>query len=170
MSRRINPAMIGSLEGRGIPAADPEAAFRFDRERLARDWSQRHFARAAGLGTLGINNMLITPSGCCGRLGSIVTALDAVPDTPLEDELCIYKRSRRCRACVLRCGSGALTEQGFDRRKCYAVVRENAARFTDLGSSYGDEPGTEGSEVCGKCTTCIPCAFMKEGIIGNPGP
>lgn len=163
MIRRINKALIDWLAFTGAESRDPDAAYCFDRERLVSEWSQRHVAWAAGLGTFGINNMLITPTGCCGRFGSIVTDSALKTDQPLAGELCIYKKTGQCRACVARCPSKALTLQGFDRKKCYELVSRNAKIFTGLGISYeeaGNDPGI-GSEVCGKCTTCIPCAFME---------
>lgn len=163
MIRRINKALIDWLASTGAESREPEAAYRFDRERLVSEWSQRHVAWAAGLGTFGINNMLITPTGCCGRFGSIVTDLTLETDRPLAGELCIYKRTGQCRACIARCPSKALTLKGFNRKSCYELVSRNARIFTGLGSSYsgtGNGPVT-GSEVCGKCTTCIPCAFME---------
>ena len=43
-------------------------------------WSQRHVARIAGLGSFGMNQMLITESGCCGRFFSVIT------DVPCEHD------------------------------------------------------------------------------------
>ncbi len=62
----------------------------------------------AGLGTFGLNNMLITAAGCCGRLSTVVTNLRVTADTPLLTENCLYKKSGRCGLCVKRCPSGAL--------------------------------------------------------------
>lgn len=63
-----------------------------------------------------------------------------------------------------RCPSGALTPEGFDRHKCYAVLLKNAAIYNNLGTSYTDANGnavSSGSDVCGKCVTSIPCAFTS---------
>jgi Uncharacterized Fe-S protein len=164
MFRELNEAVVSELKKKGYDAAVPKDAFTFDQQELISNWSQRHFARAAGLGTFGINNMLITKTGCCGRYGTIVTNLDLEPDQPLEEELCFYLKNGRCAACVRRCPSGALTPQGYDRHKCYQVLRENAQRYRDFGSSYTDEegeaPNSVGSEVCGKCATNVPCSFF----------
>ena len=128
------------------------------------NWSQRHFAKAAGLGTFGINNMLITKSGCCGRYSTIVTNLDVEPDQPLTEDDCIYKKSSRCGACISRCPSGALTDKGYDREKCYKVLKKNAELYTKFGGSSSDETGnpsnSSGSEVCGKCVSNVPCSFL----------
>ncbi len=68
--------------------------------------------------------MLITKIGCCGRYSTIVTNLDVKPDSPLEDEFCLYKKNKSCGICVKHCPSGALTLDGYDRHKCYVVLRK----------------------------------------------
>lgn len=60
--------------------------------------------------------------------------------------------------------TGALMDKGFDRKKCYLVLRKNAERYTEFGSSYDAGTGKDyvsGSEVCGKCVTNVPCAFLE---------
>lgn len=109
--------------------------------------------------------MLITKSGCSGRFYTIVTNLDIVPDNPIEKELCIYKKNGSCKICIKNCPVGALSEAGYDRKKCYSMLRENAAIYTEFGSSYLDETGEKsnrmGSDVCGKCVTSSPCAYFN---------
>lgn len=165
MLRKLNLHLIGFLEGLGYHAAVSKEASTFDQNKLISNWSHRHFAVAAGLGTFGINNMLITKSGCCGRLTTLVTNLDVEPDSPLPTELCLYKKNGSCGICVKRCPMGALSTTGYDRQKCYLLCRENASIYTEFGSSYVDATGaqanSEGSEVCGKCVTASPCAFWN---------
>jgi epoxyqueuosine reductase QueG len=161
----LNRHMISFLAERGYRAAVSREASVFDREEITSRWSQRHIACLAGLGTFGLNNMLITEAGCCGRFGSVVTDLDVPPDAPLETEYCLYRRNGTCGACVRRCPTGALTAGGFDRRVCYARCLENARVYTQFGSSYaakaGEAPEDSGSEVCGKCLTGLPCSLKK---------
>ena len=114
------------------------------------NWSQRHLAYAAGLGTFGINNMLITAKGCCGRYNSIVADIPVEPEHRKEQENCLYKSRGICRKCVKNCFSGALTTEGIDRKKCYETCKKNEEKL--------------GAEVCGKCDTDIPCAFTAPGI------
>ncbi len=112
---------------------------------LKSNWSQRHLAYASGLGTFGINNLLITKEGCCGRYGSIVADIPVEPEYALKEENCLYKSKGLCKKCVENCFSGALTVDGFDRVKCKEACSKNAERVD--------------AEVCGKCATNIPCAF-----------
>ena len=161
---KLNEYIISELRKLGYHADVSPEAFTFDQKILKSNWSHRHFAKIAGLGTFGINNMLITKFGCCGRYSTIVTNLDVTPDSPLEDEFCLYKKNGSCGLCVKHCPSGALTLDGYDRHKCYVVLRKNAELYTEFGSSYTNEsddcPNSVGSEVCGKCVVNKPCTFF----------
>lgn len=161
----LNTHLIKYLENIGYKAAVSKEASTFHREKLISNWSQRHFAYAAGLGTFGLNNMLITKSGCCGRYSTLVTNLDVEPDSPLPEELCLFKQNGSCGICVKNCPMEALNVSGYERQKCYSLLRENAKIYTEFGSSYVNETGenanSEGSEVCGKCITASPCAFWR---------
>jgi len=140
--------LVEQLAGIGIKAAFQPPTHNFDRQRLVSVWSHRHVAEICGLGSFGLNHMLITPSGCAGRLGSLV--LDQLlPPTPRNDRpVCRHFTKQTCLACVRRCPSGALTVEGLDRHRCYAYLLAVAAHFSDLGTC----------DVCGKCLTG-PCAL-----------
>jgi epoxyqueuosine reductase QueG len=158
----LNEHLIDWLGQRGYKGMVPQQAGTYDLGRLMSDWSFRHIAYAAGLGTFGINNMLITEKGCCGRYNTVVTNLDVIPDRPRTDELCLYKKSGKCGVCVKHCPVGALTLDGYDRFKCRSVLMENAAVYTEGGGTYVDDSGegnSPGTDVCGKCITQSPCAF-----------
>ena len=62
----------------------------FDFKTLMARWSHKHLGYIAGLGRFGVNAQFITPSGCAGRLGSLVTEAE-FGDNPLvsEKELCL---------------------------------------------------------------------------------
>lgn len=162
---KLNSHIIEKLQECGYKGGIHPKTSTFNKEKLISDWSYRHFAYAAGLGTFGINNMLITPEGCCGRYNTVVTNLDVEPDSPVKEEYCLYKKNGSCGICIRNCPSHALTAEGFDRHKCYEILMKNAEIYTDFGSSYTNEDGKGanscGSDVCGKCITQSPCAFWK---------
>lgn len=89
-------------------------------------FSHRHAAFLAGLGTFGVNNMLLTPEyGPRVRFGSVITAAELPPDPLREEDLCT-----RCMACVRMCPASALGEEGYpagltDKKAC----AENSARL-----------------------------------------
>lgn len=144
MMAKLNVYLVEELKKLGYQAAASNAVM--DYEILKSNWSHRHIAYAAGLGTFGINNMLITKDGCCGRYNSIVANIPVEPDHHLEAENCLYKSKGICKKCVENCFSGALTIEGFDRKKCYETCEKNVELY--------------GVDVCGKCVTNIPCAFI----------
>ncbi len=165
MLARLSRHLAEWLAKRGYAAASPAEALVFDRVNITCRWSQRHAAKIAGLGSFGLNNMLITERGCCGRLGSLITAMDVEHDKPWDKEACLYKRNGSCGVCAARCPAGALSPEGFDRVKCYAQCLKNAEVHRGYGNSYASAAGGEaeesGSEVCGKCLAGVPCAFRR---------
>ncbi|MBQ4595991.1 MAG: epoxyqueuosine reductase, partial [Firmicutes bacterium] len=119
-----------------------------------------------GLGTFGLNNMLITDKGCSGRYNCLVTNLEVEADSPKKEEACLYIKDGTCGACMVKCPAGAISPDGFDRHKCYEQCLKNAAVYTGFGSSYAettenDAAPTYGSEVCGKCIAGMPCAYRE---------
>jgi epoxyqueuosine reductase QueG len=112
------------------------------------DWSHRHVAYIAGLGNFGLNNMLITAQGCCGRVGSLVTSHPILPDPRPEGPSCLFKFDGSCRKCIRRCVNDALVEDSFDRFRCYAMLLKNVEEHKNVG--YAD--------VCGKCLVAVPCS------------
>ena len=147
--RALGEHMKGLLEALGYESMAPPATHNFDRERLISDWSHRHAAYIAGLGTFGLNNMLITHRGCCGRIGSLITSLAVTADERPTQERCLYRHNSSCMLCVGRCVGSALFPDRFERNKCYAMCQENEARFKDLGKA----------DVCGKCLVGLPCSL-----------
>lgn len=142
----LNRHLQQMIEGWGYHAATPEGIGTLGADRIYSNWSQRHIACAAGLGTFGVNNMLITKDGCCGRYFTLVTDLPIEPDSPLKGENCLYKRNGSCGLCVRRCPAGALhCDAPFDRGACYAQLRDNETDFAE--------------KVCGKCVVGLPCTF-----------
>ncbi|WP_027398211.1 epoxyqueuosine reductase [Anaerovorax odorimutans] len=162
---KLNEHLIKKLKEKGYNASIAQDSLTFDQKTLKSNWSQRHFAYAAGLGTFGLNNMLITKQGCCGRFSSIVTNLNVETDHPIKEDYCLYKKYGTCGICVKNCPVKALKKEGYDRHLCYGVLQKNAEIYTDFGSSYVDEtginPNSVGSDVCGKCITQSPCAFWN---------
>lgn len=82
----------------------------------------------------------------------------------MKTEQCLYKQKKTCGVCVKHCPVNALTYEGYDRKKCYAMCRENAQEHTEFGSSYLNSAGevnAAGSEVCGKCVTYAPCTYKE---------
>ncbi len=149
------------LEDLGYEATVPELADFYKFQKLpggyAYNWSQRHIAYAAGLGTFSVNDGLITPSGIAVRCGSVVTSAGIEPSPrPYKDYLanCLFY-SEGCRRCMDRCPAGAITEKGHDKNKCYEFLM---VRQKEILKEMGREDGYIGRYLgCGLCQTKVPC-------------
>jgi len=125
----------------------------FDVKKLISNWSHRHIAYIAGIGTFGINNMLITKNGCCGRFGSIIVNYEFDEYKPAVEikEKCLNKQNGSCGLCQKRCVVAAFNNSTFDRHSCYNQCLDNAEYRKEIGYAT----------VCGKCLVDLPCS-MKE--------
>jgi epoxyqueuosine reductase len=118
----------------------------------ASTWSERHAAYAAGLGTFGLSDGLITPVGKAMRAGSVVANMLVEPSPrPYTDHhaYCLFYSEGTCGKCMSRCPVGAITEKGHDKRICSKyldVTKEYVTRHYGF-SGYG----------CGLCQTGVPC-------------
>lgn len=139
------------IESAGYDVAMTPPTHNFDPQELVSDWSHRHVAFITGLGMFGLNNMLITESGCCGRIGSFVTSLGLPGDHRSNDEACLFHYNGSCTRCTSRCVNGALFTDHFDRYNCYQMCLENEEKHQSTGKA----------DVCGKCLVDVPCAFVN---------
>jgi len=150
--------LVDWLAGRGQRALAPQLAaewHQFDETPvgIASNWSERHAAYAAGLGTFSLNDALISERGIAHRIGSIITELE-LPATPRpysgRASNCLYYRQGGCGVCIGRCPTGAISWDGHDKEKCRAYVYEAAPK--EVGIRYGVS-----ATGCGLCQTVVPC-------------
>lgn len=135
--------LIGLLKESGAEAIAPtiEAGFKVVNRRS--NWSERHTAYIAGLGTFGLGRSLITEIGCAGRYGSVITTLKLKP-TESRYEL-FHSYCQECGRCISRCPVGAIKPEG---------------KIIELCAMYSDEsikPKYAPRHGCGKCQTAVPC-------------
>lgn len=154
---QISKALVLELGMVGVRAAWEPPTHLFNRKTLTATWSHKSVAKIAGLGGFGLHRMIITDSGCAGRLGSLVMDAAVAPGPKVEKERCLYYADGSCARCVELCLRGALTVRGLDRGVCWAHVLE-----VDRGFSYlNDQQNLPGPfDVCGKCATG-PCALRS---------
>jgi len=148
----VRAFLVRFLENLGAQAVAPVADQRFHVWNNISNWSERHAAFTAGLGTFGLHRALITAKGSAGRLGSVVTTLRLEP-TPRpysgHNEYCLFYTSGKCGACIKRCPPAAITKQGKDNKACGDYIdNEIEQRFSPR---YG----------CGKCNAGVPCEFKR---------
>ena len=149
----LNDEIEKYLNSHNFQAKKIMATHNFDEKKLISRWSHRHIAQIAGLGSFGMNNMLITSAGCCGRFGSLVTDVPSwklgIPAVKPLAEKCLHKKNGSCGLCRKKCDVGALqSDSGFDRSKCYEVCLKNAELYKSIGLA----------DACGKCLVGLPCS------------
>jgi epoxyqueuosine reductase len=145
------------LTASGYPAVSPVEVAQWgtrDSEAYvyASTWSERHAAYAAGLGTFGLCDGLITPRGKAMRAGSVVVRL-VLPPTPRpytdHHAYCLFYSEGTCGECIDRCPVGALSPQGHDKQACKAHLDRSRdfVTVTYCFEGYG----------CGLCQVGVPC-------------
>jgi epoxyqueuosine reductase len=139
-------------------------------------WSERHVAHAAGLGTFGLCDGLITPKGKAMRVGSVVARIQLEP-TPRpyagHQDYCSYYVDGSCGKCIDRCPARAITTDGHDKEKCrqYLLKSRVYVKKTYHYEGYG----------CGLCQVGVPCesripvkkareAYERGELPPPPGP
>ena len=116
-------------------------------------FSHRHAAVLAGLGTIGRNNMVLTPGyGPRMRFASIFTSVRIKPDEMLTESLCT-----RCNTCIRACPVNALDGEDYpegltNKRKC-------ASRSESLNSQY--------LSPCGICIKVCPVGTDRDHYSRN---
>jgi hypothetical protein len=117
------------------------------------NWSERHVAYAAGLGTFGLCDGLITKVGKAMRCGSVVAGIKVTPSArPYENHLsyCSFHAHGTCGECIPRCPAGAISKYGHDKDKCMNFIFSTLTSY--VKTTYGFE-----SYGCGLCQTGVPC-------------
>jgi epoxyqueuosine reductase len=153
---RLSQALGDLLAAKGFKTEMTPATHNFDEDVLMARWSHKHLAFLANLGRFGTHHMLITPVGCAGRLGSLVTEAD-LGDNPIieTDQACLLKAGKKCGKCIEACPVDALSENGLERHRCWNRLNENR-KILDY---FEDLP--ESTHVCGKCAALMPCSFSN---------
>ena len=154
---RLRKHLAAELNAKGFravaPALTPQFSMRISpKYGFSSTWSERHAAYAAGLGTFGLCDGMITPVGKAMRAGSVVVEL-GLPATPrpYADHRagCLFFNKGICKKCAARCPAGAITEAGKDKALCFQYVRKMSAY---VKAHFGFE-----GYGCGLCQTGVPC-------------
>jgi hypothetical protein len=150
--------LVAALAQKGVQAVAPQLLPQWDRHMSERygyasAWSERHAAYAAGLGTFGLSDGLITPLGKAVRVGSLVVR-HALPvsERPYAGhrEYCLFFQDGSCGICAKRCPVGSVRAEGRDKRQCRRHVQEACVSYVERRwnfKGYG----------CGLCQTGVPC-------------
>lgn len=121
----------------------------------ASSWSERHAAHAAGLGTFGLCDGLITARGKALRLGSVVAKVSIEPNPrPYNDHhaYCLFYTDGTCGRCIDRCPVRAITPSGHDKELCRLHLADTR-KYVETNYQF------EGYG-CGLCQVGVPCEKM----------
>jgi ferredoxin len=163
VNEKLRAQVVYRLKEKGIQAVAPMLSPAWSREMSPRygyasKWSERHAAYAAGLGTFGLCDGLITERGKAMRTGSVVARcrIQASP-RPYADHhaYCLFYAKGTCGKCIERCPVGAVSEKGHDKEKCKAYMRGDQVRGY-IKEQYGFE-----GKGCGLCQTKVPCEAVN---------
>ena len=119
---------------------------------FASNWSERHAAYAAGLGTFGLSDGLITSKGKAIRAGSIIIDAYIEPTPRLyenHNEYCLFFTEGTCGKCMERCPIGAITEKGHNKIIC--------RKYVNMTHQYVPRHYGFNGYGCGFCQTGVPC-------------
>lgn len=97
---------------------------------------ERHWAVQAGIGWIGHNRQLTIPhKGSYFFLGELLIDAELEYDTPFTANHC-----GNCRKCLDNCPTGALSNDGFDARKClsYLTIEYRGELTENIGKKMGN--------------------------------
>ena len=160
----IERELVNYFMERGILAVAPDTTPMAVRKRYPRTgwgspWSQRHIGYAAGLGTFGYHDFLITEKGCTHCMGSLVVNLKREPERRRPDDIhahCLHYRGFNCLECAARCPVQAITAGGgHDKDLCSQRVVKSMIHCNNRYHIFG--------YGCGLCSTGVPCSRRFPG-------
>jgi ferredoxin len=162
-NEKLRAGVRDIFKSKGVKACAPAILKEFayqhsDTAGICSNWSERHTAYAAGLGTFGLSDGFITEKGKAIRIGSVIVDAYTPPDARKYSnhlENCLYHSSGKCGACIRRCPADAISKAGHDKQKCFDYIR---------GVIMPHASKLVGTAVtpCGLCQGKVPCQS------GNP--
>lgn len=143
------------------------------------NWSERHVAFAAGLGTFSLHEALITEKGCNVMIASVITDAPLETTVRISDEPyanCLYLTHKVCGKCMVRCPAGAITGKGHDKLKCseyrQKVILEMhkkpfKAILRQKHRKVGGENKISYPVGCALCQFGVPCTDKNPMVTRN---
>ncbi len=114
-------------------------------------FSHRHAAYLAGLGTFGMNNVILTKKyGPRIRFSSVITTAELPSDSPMTEELCI-----KCKKCTKVCPVSAVSDQMYPSK----ITKK------ELCIDFAAELAKKGISPCGACIRVCPVGLDRDSPI-----
>ncbi len=162
--KEFSGKLVDRLERTGIRCVSVDLLSEFSTARseaigIASNWSHRHSAYLAGLGTFGLSDGLITEKGKAVRMTSLIieaplTLSERLYSAPYE--WCLYFKDGSCGVCMKRCPVNAITAEGHNKDACNAYEEVFAAKYWPVDIERGDY-----ILGCGLCQVGTPCQNKK---------
>lgn len=164
MIDKITGDIVNRLKDSGIQGVSLDSIREFSRHNskdfgIASNWSHRHTAFIAGLGTFGLSDGLITEKGKAMRFTTIIIKGKVEPtDRPYQDHhaYCKFYTENKCGACIGRCPVKAITREGHDKEACSAFLQKIK---NEIGPDF--VKNSKYISGCGLCQSRVPC---QDGI------
>ncbi len=141
----VGLVLTTAIQQLGFQAIPIPASQLVDWQRQRGHLSHKHVARAAGIGWIGRNNLLVNRSH-----GARIRLLTLLTDLPLKRNEPSLENCGPCRACLSVCPAGAINEDPseFDHIRCYEQLKvfSKTLRFSH--------------NICGVCVKA--CRGTKE--------
>jgi len=155
---KLRAHLVKTLTDKGFEACAPLLSPHWrmeisERYGISSTWSERHAAYAAGLGTFGLCDGLITPLGKAIRCGSVIARIVIEPTSrPYQNHhaYCLFYSYGSCGKCIDRCPVGAITKDGHNKNKCQQYVDVETRTF--INAQFGFD-----AYGCGLCQVGVPC-------------
>jgi epoxyqueuosine reductase len=128
------------------------------------NWSERHVAFAAGLGTFSLHEGLITEVGCNVRITSVLTNAPMIITKRKSDDPygnCLFYSKGICKKCIERCPANAITEEGHDKFKCAEYGRYIRESVLKRLITYVKPKWTRFNGFLRKRQPPVGCAFCQ---------
>ena len=159
-NNHLRQHVVGVLLEKGVQAFAPLLSSVWSRSDAGpyapcSNWSERHAAYVAGLGTFGLCDGLITPVGKAVRIGSVIAKCSIEPTHRLYSDhhaYCLHFSHDTCRECIARCPVNALSEQGHDKKKCMQYTEHTMNAY--IKKKYGLD-----TYACGLCQAEVACTY-----------
>ncbi len=112
--------ITSAIQGLGYQAMPIPASQLVDWKAQRGHLSHKQVARAAGLGWIGRNNLLVNE-----KFGSRIRLVTLLTDLPLTVDSPSAKDCGSCRACIKVCPAGAIKErpEDFEHLRCYEQLK-----------------------------------------------
>jgi epoxyqueuosine reductase len=131
------------------------------------NWSERHIAFAAGLGTFSLHEGLITEVGCNVRITSVVTNAPLKISKRSNDDPysnCLFYSNGNCGKCIERCPAKAITKEGHDKFKCAGYGRYIRENVIERLNEYIQPKWTRFNGTLRKRQPPVGCAFCQFNV------